>query len=240
MFLRYIYDPIELESAYFQSVFVLFIIASAIDHGYKSAVKKGSGDTSMKVLTVVSHPRQDSLTFKVADCFVEGLAEAGHEYEILDLHRIGFDPVLKGVDEPDWSTAEQTFSPEVEREIRRMREHDALAFIFPIWWWHLPAMLKGYIDRVWNSGFAYGANQLHHQHALWIGLAGVSKEQMKKRNYDEMITHLLNVGIADYSGISSSKVELLYETLDSSPEHYEMLLNQAHQLGVNYAKEQRH
>ncbi|MED3645841.1 NAD(P)H oxidoreductase [Halalkalibacterium halodurans] len=191
----------------------------------------------MKVLTVVSHPRKDSLTFEVAEHFVKGLTESGHEYEILDLHEIGFDPVLKGVDEPDWSVAEQPFSPEVEMEIRRMKDHDALALIFPLWWWHLPAMLKGYIDRVWNNGFAYGANHLHHQQVLWIGLAGVSKEQMKKRNYDEMITHLLNVGIADYCGVSNSKVEFLYETLDSHPNHYEMLLNEAYRLGLNYDKD---
>lgn len=176
------------------------------------------------------------MTFEVAARFVQGLAEAGHDYEILDLHRIGFDPVLKEPDEPDGSVAEQSFSPEVEMEIMRMKEHDALAFIFPLWWWHLPAMLKGYIDRVWNNGFAYGSNHLHHQHVLWISLAGVSKEQMKKRNYDEMITHLLNVGIADYCGVSNSKVEFLYETLDSNPSHYEMLLNQAYLLGLNYAK----
>ncbi|CAM4279235.1 NAD(P)H oxidoreductase [Paenibacillus tarimensis] len=192
----------------------------------------------MRVLSVVSHPRKESLTFKVADRFVQGLTEAGHDYEILDLHRNGFDPVLKGVDEPDWSATEQTFSPQVETEIRRMKEHDALAFIFPVWWWHLPAMLKGYIDRVWNNGFAYGANQLHHQHVLWIGLAGVSEEQMKKRNYDESITHLLNVGIADYCGITNSRVEFLYETMNSAAEHHELLLNQAYQLGLNYGKEQ--
>ncbi|SDY01098.1 Putative NADPH-quinone reductase (modulator of drug activity B) [Evansella caseinilytica] len=190
----------------------------------------------MKVLSIVSHPRKNSLTFEVAGRFVQGLTAAGHDYEILDLHEIGFDPVLKEADEPDLSAAEQSFSPEVEMEIKRLKEHDALAFIFPIWWWHLPAMLKGYIDRVWNNGFAYGSNHLPHQHVLWIGLAGVSKEQMKKRNYDEMMTHLLNVGIADYCGISNSKVAFLYETLDSKPDHYEMLLNQAYCFGLNYAK----
>ncbi|MEK5259807.1 NAD(P)H oxidoreductase [Paenibacillus sp. FSL L8-0663] len=191
----------------------------------------------MKVLTVVSHPRKDSLTFKVADRFVQGLADAGHDYEILDLHGISFDPILKGVDEPDLTVAEQSFSPEVEMEIRRMKEHDALAFIFPLWWWNLPAMLKGYIDRVWNNGFAYGSNHLHHQHILWLGLAGVSKEQLKKRNYDEMITHLLNVGIADYCGVSNSKVEFLDETLSSNSGHFVMLLDQAYHFGLNYGKD---
>ncbi|PAE96535.1 NAD(P)H oxidoreductase [Shouchella clausii] len=192
----------------------------------------------MNVLTVVSHPRKDSLTFKVAERFAQGLADAGHEYELLDLHESGFDPVLKGIDEPDWTVAEQPFSPEVEAEIKRLKKHDALAFIFPIWWWHLPAMLKGYIDRVFNNGFAYGSSHLHHQHVLWLGLAGVSKEQMKKRDYDEKMTHLLNVGIADYCGISNSKVEFLYETLDSKPEHYERLLDQAYRFGLNYGKDE--
>ncbi|TDQ33708.1 putative NADPH-quinone reductase [Aureibacillus halotolerans] len=132
----------------------------------------------------------------------------------------------------------QSFSPAVQAEMKRLKEHDALAFIFPIWWWHLPAMLKGYVDRVLNNGFAYGANHLHHHHALWIGLAGESKTQMKKRHYDEAMTQLLNVGIADYCGISNSKVEFLYETLESNPSHYDMLLNQAYQLGLNYGKDQ--
>ncbi|GAA0375120.1 NAD(P)H oxidoreductase [Bacillus horti] len=191
----------------------------------------------MKVLTVVSHPRENSLTFAVTRRFIDGLADAGHESEIVDLHRIGFDPVLRELDEPDWSATEQRYSAEVEKEMRRMKEHDALAFIFPVWWWGLPAMLKGYIDRVWNNGFAYGSNQLHHQRALWIGLAAATETQLKKRNYDELITHLLNVGVADYCGISNSKVEFLYDTLNSSPGHSELLLQQAYSIGLNYAKE---
>ncbi|MFE6078245.1 NAD(P)H oxidoreductase [Paenibacillus sp. NPDC057886] len=188
----------------------------------------------MNVLVVVSHPRKDSLTFQVADRFVQGLAEAGHGYEILDLHGIGFDPILRDMDEPDYTQEHQVFSPEIETEMERLKKHDAVAFVFPLWWWHLPAMLKGYVDRVMNNGFAYGSNKLHHQQILWLALAGVTEEQMQKRNYDESITNLLNVGIADYCGVSRSSVEFLYETLDAKPEHYENLLKQAHQLGLNY------
>ncbi|UPK47208.1 NAD(P)H oxidoreductase [Paenibacillus pabuli] len=191
----------------------------------------------MNVLVVVSHPRKDSLTFQVADRFVQGLAEAGHGYEILDLHGIGFDPILREMDEPDYTQENQVFSPEVETEMERLKKHDAVAFVFPLWWWHLPAMLKGYVDRVMNNGFAYGKNKLPHQQILWISLSGVTEEQMQKRNYGESIANLLNVGIADYCGVSQSRVEFLYETLESKPEHYETLLNQAHHLGLNYAKD---
>jgi len=187
----------------------------------------------MKVLTVVSHPREDSLTFAVADRFTQGLIDAGHETEVLDLHRIGFNPVLGEADEPDWSSS-KTFSPEVEAEIARMKKHDALAFVFPVWWFSVPAMLKGYIDRVWNKDFAYGSNKLHHSQVLWLGLAADTKEGLAKRQYDLMITHHLNVGIANYCGISNSKVEFLYNTLDSNPEVQEQLLKHAYQLGLNY------
>ncbi|MFM1653320.1 NAD(P)H oxidoreductase [Brevibacillus sp. B_LB10_24] len=188
----------------------------------------------MKVLTVVSHPRVDSLTFSVAAQFTQGLMDAGHETEVLDLHRSGFNPVLWEADEPDWTADHKTYSPEVEKEMERMKKHEALAYIFPIWWYSLPAMLKGYIDRVWNNGFAYGSNKLHHKRMLWLGLAGAPLEHFEKRQYDKMIQHQLNIGIASYAGIPKTKVEILYDTLDSRPEIHEKLLKQAYYLGLHY------
>ncbi|MDQ0061387.1 NAD(P)H oxidoreductase [Paenibacillus harenae] len=190
----------------------------------------------MKVLTVVAHPRINSLTFAAADRFAQGLKEAGHETEVLDLHRSGFDPVLWEADEPDWTGNHKRYSPEVETEIERMKKHDALAYIFPLWWYNMPAMLKGYIDRVWNNGFAYGSSKLHHQHVLWLSLAAASAGHLEKRGYDKMITHYLNVGLANYAGIPNSKVEFLYETLEDRPGHTEALLAQAYNLGLNFAK----
>jgi Putative NADPH-quinone reductase (modulator of drug activity B) len=187
----------------------------------------------MKVLTVVSHPRVDSLTFAVAARFVEGLVDAGHETEVLDLHRIGFNPVLWEADEPDWA-GEKIYSAEVRTEMERMSRHDALAYVFPVWWYSVPAMLKGYIDRVWNKDFAYGGNKLRHKQVLWLGLAADSKEHMAKRQYEQMMNQHLNISIADYCGISNSRVELLYDTLSSKPEVREELLSHAYRLGLDY------
>jgi len=193
----------------------------------------------MKILTVVSHPRVDSLTFAVAERFMQGLIDAGHETEMFDLHRSGFNPVLWKADEPDPSSDRKIYSPEVETEIERMNKHDALAYIFPVWWHSFPAMLKGYIDRVWNDGFAYGSNKLHHIRVLWLGLASAPKKHYEKWQYDKMITHHLNIGIADFCGISNSKVEILYDTLDSRPEIIERLLLQAYHLGLYYDKDSK-
>jgi len=191
----------------------------------------------MKVLTVVTHPRKDSLTFAVANKFIEGLLMAGHDVEVLDLYRNNFNPVLWEEDEPDWSVEDQKYSATVQREIERMHKHDALSFIFPLWWWSMPGMLKGYIDRVWNYGVAYGTKKLHHQYVLWLSLAGAPIERFKKRQYDNMINHYFNIALADYCGIPNSKVALIYKTINSSPDYVESILIEAHNLGLNYANQ---
>ncbi|MBH5319611.1 NAD(P)H oxidoreductase [Paenibacillus sp. GSMTC-2017] len=188
----------------------------------------------MKVLTIVSHPRTQSLTFEAVRRFTQGLEEAGHETDVLDLHRIGFDPVLWEADEPDYSGPPKQYSPEVQAEMERLLKYDALAFVFPVYWYSIPAMLKGYIDRVWNYGFAYGSNHLPHKKTLWLGLAGASLEHFQKRDYDKMIALQLNIGMSDYVGIKDSSVELLYDT-GGDQAHIEQLLQRAYQLGLDYA-----
>lgn len=191
----------------------------------------------MKVLVVITHPRLDSLTFKVSNKFIEGLKKAGHQTEILDLYRHEFNPVLWKEDEPDWAADVQHYSPQVEQEISRMKEHEALAFIFPLWWWSMPAILKGYIDRVWNYGFAYGPQKLHHQHVLWLTLAGGPVERFEKRKYDDMMNHYFNVGLADYCGIPDSKLEILYNTINAKSGFDEAWFNKAYELGLNFGKQ---
>lgn len=190
----------------------------------------------MKILTVVTHPRQDSLTFAVAKRFTEGLIEAGHETDLKDLYRSNFNPVLWEEDEPDWTSAKQSFSAEVEQEMELLNQYDGLAFIFPLWWWSMPAMMKGYIDRVWNYGFAYGPNKLKHDHVLWLTLAGAPIERFEKRKYDDMITHYFNVGLADYCGIPNSTFKMLYETVNVQPGYAEKWFSEAYHLGLNYGK----
>lgn len=190
----------------------------------------------MKVLTIVTHPRQDSLTFTVANRMMAGLQDAGHEVDVLDLYRSDFDPVLKEVDEPDWGADQQQFSERVHQEMDRLKQYDGLAFVFPLWWWSMPALLKGYIDRVWNYSFAYGPGKLPHQHVLWLSLAGAPVERFTKRKYDQMITHYFNVALADYCGIGTSRFELLYETIKEKPEYMDQWLKKTYELGLRYGE----
>lgn len=75
-------------------------------------------------------------------------------------------PFLFPEDEPDWENPDKQYSEAITREQQRITEHDALICSFPVWWYSMPAILKGDIDRVWNYGFAYGPRTLPVQSAM--------------------------------------------------------------------------
>ena len=193
----------------------------------------------MKILVVVAHPRPDSLTASMAKRFTVGLTEAGHEFEIADLYAEGFNPILHTIDEPDWSNPNKAYSDEVQREMDRIQASDALAFLFPIWWYSMPAIMKGYIDRVWNYGFAYGTGKLPVQKIRWITMVGETQSQFEKRNYHLMVEHHLNVGLAQYTGVQDTHVHFMYNSYgkfdgsskEKSEAHFATLLNEAYQIG---------
>lgn len=189
----------------------------------------------MNILVTVAHPRKDSLTFSLMHALLRGLADAGHHTEVLDLYRSDFDPVLKEDDEPVWAQNEQIYSSKAEEEMQRMNRHEALVYVFPLWWWNMPAILKGYIDRVWNYGYAYGPFRLAHQKVLWLTIAGAPQERFEKRQYDRMMEHYFNVGLANYVGIQESQFHLLVQGIAPSQELVEYLLQEAYEQGRNFA-----
>ena len=185
---------------------------------------------------IVAHYRENSLTHAVAGRFVEGLKTAGHEVELLDLYKEHFDPLLREVDEPTWGQLDKTYSEETHRRMDQMRRNDALAFVFPVWWYNMPAILKGYLDRVWCYGYAYGSGcSLAHQKVQWLCLVGEPEERFKRHKYDEMMTHYLTHGLAGFTGIKESQVEFLYDTIAGKREYFEQeVLPRAYEIGMEF------
>ncbi len=188
----------------------------------------------MNVLVVFDHPRRKSLSGAVLDQFVQGLHEAGHVPEIADLHAETFNPRMPTEDEPDLVGSANTFTEAVLREQARVERNDAIAFIFPVWWWSIPATTKGWIDRVWNEDWAYGAKKLHLERALMIGLAATGTASFKKRGYTSAMETQLVVGIMNFCGIENARLELLHDTLESD-DIRRALLEEAKILGRTYA-----
>lgn len=117
------------------------------------------------ILVVHAHHEPQSFCSSMADLVVKALAEQGHTIAFSDLYAMGFQPVsdrrnfvttasptyLKQQQEEAFATEHQGFAADLEAEIRKLEECDLLIFSFPLWWFGLPAILKGWVDRV----FAY-------------------------------------------------------------------------------------
>jgi NAD(P)H dehydrogenase (quinone) len=187
----------------------------------------------MNVLVVFDHPRRDSFCGAVLDEFAAGLKRAGHGVEIADLRAEGFDPRLPVADEPDWDDGNKVYSDVVLREQERVARHEALAFVFPIWWWSFPATTKGWIDRVWNNGWAYGDRKLPHKKALLIGTASGDEAGYLKRGYDEAMRTQLVVGVMNYCGIEDASLEFFYDVMQSDARRTELLVR-AKELGAAF------
>ena len=107
----------------------------------------------MRVLVVHCHPDPASLVAAARDRAVAGLRGAGHDVRVTDLYADGFDPCF-GADDLR-RHLEPGVAPDAERHADDLRWCQALVLVYPTWWSGQPAMLKGWIDRVWARGVAW-------------------------------------------------------------------------------------
>lgn len=186
-----------------------------------------------KAYFIWAHPKKDSLTAQIVESMKKHSMEKGFEVTELDLYRSGFDPALQEADLPDWNSKTPQFSQEVMDLFNALKGVDTTFVVFPIWWNSFPAMLKGYIDRVWNYGLAYGyGNKLPVNRIRWVALGGGTESLYKEYGYDANIKNFAVTGIASYCGVTDSKIEILYNTIGFeeagiSEGHYEKLFKQA-------------
>lgn len=108
----------------------------------------------MRVLVIYCHPRSDSFSAALRDAAVDGLTTSGHSVELRDLYAGAFDPVLsthqRGV---YFNEADNVIG--VEDHVASLRQAEGLVLVYPTWWFGMPAMLKGWFDRVWLPGVAF-------------------------------------------------------------------------------------
>lgn len=107
----------------------------------------------MKQVLIVAHPRARSFTLAMAEAYAAAAREEGAEVDLRDLYRMGFDPLLHAQELP----GHEAFRPraDVVDERAAIGDADLFAFFYPLWFNALPAMLKGYVERVFGMGFGY-------------------------------------------------------------------------------------
>ena len=116
----------------------------------------------MRILAVHAHPTKDSFNADLHRAVIARLGER-HEVDNCDLYAERFDPVI---DESDFRAYMDEKVPEaIEPHARRLREAQALLFMFPTWNYGLPAIVKGYFDRVWRPGVSFELKN-HRPHPI--------------------------------------------------------------------------
>lgn len=169
-----------------------------------------SSDARRTALVVIAHHRQDSLTAHTARQAIARLKDAKYTVDILDLYAEGFNPLMTNEDEPDWGNRDKVYAPETEAHMKRLLKADVVIAVFPVYWVHAPAILKGWIDRVWNYGFGYGRSKprLAGKRMLWLALAGAAADEPVEI-IQKALEETLSEGVAMYCGFEYSTVGLL-------------------------------
>ena len=108
----------------------------------------------MRVLMIYAHPRADSLCAALRDAAKTGLEAAGHSVKLRDLYAEGFQPAMSGDERGRYHDATTNLIG-IEDHVESLRSADALLLVYPTWWYGMPAMVKGWFDRVWAPGVAF-------------------------------------------------------------------------------------
>ena len=124
----------------------------------------------MKVLIVYAHSQPTSFNAALLNTAVETLKAEGHEVKVSDLYAMDFNPVASAADfkerrfdghlqydrEQKHAVEHHTFSHDIAAEIEKLLWCDTLILQFPLWWYSVPAIMKGWFDRVFANGLMYG------------------------------------------------------------------------------------
>ena len=246
----------------------------------------------MNVLTIFAHPGKKSFCHSVLHRFDAGLRDAGHAHEVVDLYAMGFDPVLRERDGPNWMDADAPDSIIAKMNLRermlegahgpfrrfavrrllgdldargiirmlqaRYRPQDvlvqqkkvanaqALAFIAPVYFVGFPAILKGWIERVFTPGFAFGLSPdgwggdvcgrrplLKHEKAL-VMQATIFDERTYEAGIRSAMNLLMDEWCLRYPGVKAVEHVYFYAVHGAEEAHIQGYLERAYRLGRDF------
>jgi len=155
---------------------------------------------------ILAHPKADSFGAAVARAYMEAVEAIGHEADLRDLYRMGFDPCLKEDEIP----AEAGFRArdDVTAERARLDLADVVVLVYPLWFNGPPAMLKGYIDRVFGMGWGYEAGAdgtqplLKGKRLVCITTSGAPDNWVRQTGAMDALLTLLDFHLCETTGMT--------------------------------------
>ncbi len=193
----------------------------------------------MKVLVVYAHPNPKSYNHAILESFTEGLSQAGHSCEVLDLYAINFNPCLNT---EELAMRMEGKAPEdVQAQQEKVSQAEALVLIHPVWWVGTPAILKGWIDRVFSLGFAYNYDEtghpvgiLKHKKALIINTAGATEADAEVSRMTDILKQIESDHIIKFCGINDVQHVIFYNVIMADDTTRKAYLEECRNLGKDF------
>ena len=167
-------------------------------------------------LVVLAHPDPQSLTHAVAGRLAAALEPS---VEVADLAAEGFDPRFS-LDDRRVYRQGTGFPDDVAREQRRLDRATDLVLVFPVYWWSVPALLKGWVDRVFVNGWAFDVSDAGIRRRLQrltvhlLPIAGDDAGVYQRHGYEQALRTQLEHGVVDYCGARRGATAFLHGSED--------------------------
>lgn len=184
----------------------------------------------MRILTVLAHPARKSFNRALHAALLEVAEEKGHLAEVCDLYAMGFNPVLT---EEDMESFNRGRTPaDIAAVQEQIFKADVVALVHPVWWFGVPAILKGWVDRVFSYGFAYGHDSrgvkplLSGKKLIIASTAGAAERSGYRDNgFGAAMTLLNDVGIFEFVGFEIILRRVFYGVPAASDEERRGMLD---------------
>lgn len=182
-------------------------------------------------LIVTAHPVENSLSHMLAARIAARLREQGTQVEIADLHAEAFTPSMQPPDLALYHGDASALPADILREQQRVERADMLVFVFPVYWWSVPGLLKGWFDRVLTLNWAYKVAEdgkivgnLRDVPVRLIATAGSDLKGFDKHGYSTAIQSQLIEGVFGFCGLKNVRLDILYQADTASSEQVEDFL----------------
>lgn len=190
----------------------------------------------MNHLVVFAHPSKKSFNGAILEKYVDTLTSQGNNVTVRNLYESGFNPVLS--QEEYEGFIKGIYSDEIKTEHECIRWSDVITWIYPFWWLAFPAILKGYIDRVFSYGFAYGLNGedpvplLSGKRAVTITTMGTPKERTDANGSMRALMLAMDHSIFDFCGLAVVEHVIFGNVVLATDYEREEMLDQIERLAL--------
>lgn len=198
----------------------------------------------MNILLVTADPTGRSFAASLAENFVAGVqAVAPASVDRADLAREGFDPRTTSADLA-FFRGEGALPDNVALEQARIEHADLILIAFPVYWWSMPAVLKGWVDRVFTRGWAFGdgkdfVGRLAGKSVRLIATGGAGPRAYEKHGYRSAVAAQIEHGVFNFSGVDDVETHLFLDVESGDRAARFRNLSTAHELGRTLAVTRR-